>query len=103
LYTGLANLAHWYPWRFGFTVAHFWTAWIVIGSLVAHVGAKLAITRRSLGATAKIAARASQPPGGGLDRRGFIGAVAPAAAAVTLTTAGQTLRPLRNLALFAPR
>ena len=104
LYTGLANLAHWYPWRFGFTVAHFWTAWIVIGSLVAHIGAKLAITRRSVGAPAKAAARATADPAGdGLNRRGFIGAVGLAVAAVTLTTAGQTVRPLRNLALFAPR
>ncbi len=53
LYTGLANLAHWYPWQFSFPVAHFWTAWIVIGALVVHVGAKLAITRRSLGRAAK--------------------------------------------------
>lgn len=100
LYTGLANLAHWYPWRFGFTVAHFWTAWIVIGALVAHIGAKMAITRRSLGRTAKARPEA---PGPGLDRRGFIGAVGVAVAAVTLTTVGQTVRPLRGLALFAPR
>jgi hypothetical protein len=100
LYTGLANTAHWYAWRFSFTVAHFWTAWIVIGALVAHIGAKLAITRRSLGTTAR--AR-PQAPGPGLDRRGFVGAVALAAAAVTLTTVGQTVRPLRGLALFAPR
>jgi DMSO/TMAO reductase YedYZ molybdopterin-dependent catalytic subunit len=105
LYTGLANLAHWYPWQFGFTVAHFWTAWIVIGALVAHIGAKLAITRRSVGATAKTNAKTPKPerPAAGLDRRGFIGAVALAAGAVTLTTVGQTFRPLRSLALFAPR
>ena len=34
----LANLAHWYPWSFSFPIAHFWTAWIVIGALVAHIG-----------------------------------------------------------------
>jgi DMSO/TMAO reductase YedYZ molybdopterin-dependent catalytic subunit len=107
LYTGLANVAHWYAWQFSFTVAHFWTAWIVIGSLVAHIGAKLAITRRSVGSRAKAAARsepaAAQPGGEGLNRRGFIGAVGLAVAAVTVTTVGQTLRPLRNLVLFAPR
>ncbi len=105
LYTGLANLAHWYPWQFGFTVAHFWTAWIVIGALVAHIGAKLTITRRSIGAKAKAAgaAAAHAQPADGLDRRGFIGTVALAVGVVTLTTIGQTVRPLRNLALFAPR
>ncbi len=107
LYTGLANLAHWYPWQFGFTVAHFWTAWIVIGALVAHIAAKLAITRRSVGAKAKATEQAAVPepgqPGDELGRRGFIGAVALAVGVVTLTTVGQTVRPLRNLALFAPR
>ncbi len=125
LYTGLANLAHWYPWQFGFTVAHFWTAWIVIGALVSHIGAKITITRASLGRAAKAReSKAVSDPafeakltaarsgggilGGGagagsLDRRGFLGAVAVAVGAVTLTTVGQTFRPLRNLALFAPR
>ncbi len=102
LYTGLANLAHWYPWEFSFPVAHFWTAWIVIGALVAHIGAKLTITRRSVGPRAAAQAR-SEPPGEGLSRRGFIGAVALAAGAVTLGTVGQTVRPLRKFALFAPR
>ncbi len=107
LYTGLANLAHWYPWQFGFTVAHFWTAWIVVGALVAHIGAKLAVTRRSIGSKAKSAGTAAVSadvqPADGLDRRGFIGTVALAVGVVTLTTVGQTVRPLRNLALFAPR
>jgi DMSO/TMAO reductase YedYZ molybdopterin-dependent catalytic subunit len=106
LYTGLANLAHWYPWQFSFPVAHFWTAWIVIGALVMHVGAKLAITREVLGRDAKARERAAAPArtsAAGLDRRGFLGAVALAVGAVTLATVGQTVRPLRNLALFAPR
>ena len=112
LYTGLANLAHWYPWQFSFTVAHFWTGWIVIGALVVHIGAKLVITRSVLGSKAKAKARADGASvvlrargasGGGLDRRGFLAAVGVAVAAVTLTTVGQTVRPLRKLALFAPR
>jgi DMSO/TMAO reductase YedYZ molybdopterin-dependent catalytic subunit len=120
LYTGLANLAHWYPWQFSFTIAHFWTGVMVIGSLFVHIGAKLTIMRRSLGSGARAAASAQradarQRPaavraalstvagGASLDRRGFLGAVAVAVAAVTLTTVGQTVRPLRRLALFAPR
>lgn len=104
LYTGLSNLAHWYPWRFSFTVAHFWTAWIVIGALVAHIGAKLSITRRSLGARAKAQAKAESPPAdAGLARRGFITVVAASVGALTLFTVGQTVRPLRGLALLAPR
>lgn len=100
LYTGLSNLAHWYAWQFSFTVAHFWTAWIVIGALVAHIGAKLTITRRAL--RAERGAR-PEPAGPALGRRGFLAAVAASVAAVTLVTVGQTVRPLRGLALLAPR
>ncbi len=100
LSTGIANGAHWRPWRFDFPLVHYWTAWIVIGALVVHVGAKWTITRRSLGRTAR---HRPQAAGTGLDRRGFLTAVAAAAGLVTLTTIGQTLRPLRRLALLAPR
>jgi DMSO/TMAO reductase YedYZ molybdopterin-dependent catalytic subunit len=100
LWTGLANDAHWRPWLFNFPVVHYWTAWIVIGALLAHVGAKWAITRQSLGRAAR---RAPEPAGTGLSRRGFLATVAAAAGVVTLTTIGQTLRPLARLALLAPR
>ncbi|RIQ20376.1 molybdopterin-dependent oxidoreductase, partial [Jiangella rhizosphaerae] len=40
---------------------------------------------------------------GTLGRRGFLGAVAVAMGVVTVTTAGQTLTPLRPLSLFAQR
>jgi DMSO/TMAO reductase YedYZ molybdopterin-dependent catalytic subunit len=98
--SGLANGAHWRPWLFNFPVVHYWMAWIVIGALVAHIGAKWTIARRSLGRAAR---QASQPAGSGLDRRGFLTVVAAAAGVVTLTTIGQTFRPLRRLALLAPR
>src|SRR5437660_8738826 len=48
VFSGVANIAQWYPWRFSFTAAHYWTAWIVIGALLAHVGAKAPITGRAL-------------------------------------------------------
>src|SRR5581483_11119447 len=40
VFSGVANIAQWYPWRFSFTAAHYWTAWITAGALVAHAGAK---------------------------------------------------------------
>ena len=100
LFTGLANTARWYPWKFDFPTAHYWTAWITIGALIAHIGAKITITRRAL---AREAAQAPEPTGTGLSRRGLFAATGSAVAAVTLTTAGQTIRPLRSLALLAPR
>jgi hypothetical protein len=100
LFTGLLNTAHWYLWTFDFTVAHYWTAWIVFGALLVHIGAKLGVVRRAL---RRGVARAPEPPGPGLSRRGFLGAVGLASAAVTVTTVGQTLGPLRGLDLLAPR
>lgn len=100
LFTGLSNTARWYPWKFDFPTAHYWTAWITIGALIAHIGAKITITRRAL---AREAGDAPEPAGTGLSRRGLFAATGAAVAAVTVTTAGQTFRPLNKLALLAPR
>ena len=142
IFSGLANIAQWYPWRFGFPAAHYWMAWVVMGALLSHVGAKWAITRQAwrrpsrrpaladadplLGATAEVEVEVATVGGetvggdavggdavGGdaaptsthasLTRRGFLATVAAAAGALTLATIGQTFRPLRRLALLAPR
>jgi hypothetical protein len=129
VFSGVANIAQWYPWRFSFTAAHYWTAWITIGAIVAHVGAKAPITRRALRSQAAPAAvvRGTPPvPRGpkhrpalaepdpalgtaaegahdGLSRRGFLATVAAASGLLTAVTAGQTLPALRRLALLAPR
>src|SRR5262245_18823973 len=44
LFSGTANVARWYPWGFYFPAAHYATAWITVGALVVHVGAKAATT-----------------------------------------------------------
>ena len=48
VFSGVANIAQWYPWRFSFTASHFWMAWVTMGAIAAHVGAKWAISRRAL-------------------------------------------------------
>lgn len=48
LFSGVANVARWYPWSFFFPRAHFWTAWLTVGALVAHIGAKVTTTRQAL-------------------------------------------------------
>jgi DMSO/TMAO reductase YedYZ molybdopterin-dependent catalytic subunit len=98
LYTGLANTAHWFPWRFNFTVTHYWNAWIVIGSLLVHVAVQLPAIARGYSRD-----RSPEPEGTGLTRRGFFLTTAAAAGAVTLTTVGQTFRPLKAIAVLAPR
>lgn len=100
LFSGLANAARWYPWSFSFPVTHFWTAWIVMGALVAHIGAKISISKRALAPSAR---HAPEPAGTGLSRRGLFMATGAAVGVVTLTTVGQTFRPLKDLALLAPR
>lgn len=100
LATGLANIARWYPWAFSFPSAHYWTSWMVIGGLVVHVGAKWTTTRRAIGREARAE---PEPEGTGLSRRGFLMTVGLGAGALTLLTVGQTLRPLKEVALLAPR
>ena len=102
LFTGLANINLWYPWSFNFRVSHYWVAWITIGALVVHLGAKWSTTRAALGR--EHAATTAEPAGDDArSRRGFLTAVAGAAAGLTLLTVGQTVWPLRKLALLAPR
>jgi hypothetical protein len=103
LFTGVMAIAQWVPWEFRFRQTHFWTAWIVIGALVAHIGAKLPITRRALGRV-KVTERAAPAGGDGtLTRRGLVASAFAGAGVVALTTAGQTLAPLKGLALLSPR
>jgi hypothetical protein len=106
LITGLMNVAHWYPWGFGFTGAHHALAWVAFGSLLIHVAVKLPVVRGALGAP--LADGDDQPERFGHDpdgrtRRGFLLAVGAVTGGITLLTAGQTVYPLRRLALLAPR
>lgn len=101
LVTGVQNIARWYVWPFNFTAAHYAVAWITMGGLAVHIGVKLHVTRRALGARSEPAAQVVSP--GGLTRRGFFAAVGAAAATITVATVGQTIRPLRRISLLAPR
>jgi DMSO/TMAO reductase YedYZ molybdopterin-dependent catalytic subunit len=104
LFTGLADTHLWYPWPFNFRAAHYWVAWITIGALVVHIGAKWATTRAALFARTDPSETRSDPTAmGSFDRRNFLATVFAAAGAVTLFTVGQTVGPLRKLALLAPR
>lgn len=102
LVTGLLDVALWYgPMPFFFTSAHYWTAWLVIGAIVTHVGVKLPRIRAAL------SHQGAEPPtptsAGGLTRRGLLIAAGAAVAAVTVATIGQTVRPVSRLSVLAPR
>jgi hypothetical protein len=112
VFSGVANIAQWYPWRFSFTASHYWTAWVTVGAVVAHVGAKAPITGRALRRPENRVALSAADPAlgtsaegehGGLSRRSFLATVAAASGVLTVVTVGQTLPGLRRLALLAPR
>jgi len=114
-FSGVANIAQWYPWTFAFRASHFWMAWVTMGAILAHVGAKWAVARRTLARPSRRPALAAADPvlettaevptgtGAGLTRRGLLTTVAATSGILTLTTLGQTFHPLRRLALLAPR
>ena len=98
LVTGIANIDLWYPWPFDFPAGHYAVAWITIGALVVHIGAKATITRRAL--------RRTEGPAIPIDVRGrrrFLGLAIGSSVGLMLVTAGQTFSPLRRLVLLAPR
>lgn len=96
LVTGVANIDLWYPWPFFFPAGHYWMAWVTIGALVVHIGAKITATRQAL----------SSPPTPrpvNHDRRRFLVFAGASSVLLTVATIGQTVAPLRRLALLAPR
>jgi hypothetical protein len=99
LYSGVGNVARFYPWPFFFPSAHYWTAWATVGAMVAHVGAKATLTRDSL--------RRSPPPdlapAPRADRRAFLVGVAATSGILGLTTIGATVGPLSSLAILGQR
>jgi Oxidoreductase molybdopterin binding domain len=119
LVSGTANVARWYPWSFFFPKAHYWVAWITIGALVVHVGAKAATTRdafrrRPRPATWPAAIHEGDappdvaPPRVGVaasstDRRAFLAGVALASGALVVASAGGTVAPLSGLSVLAQR
>ncbi len=105
LTTGLANINLWYPWPFNFPIAHYWIAWITIGALIVHVGAKITTTHAALrrGGTADSEPVSDVVDRHGLSRRQLLVAAFGTSGVITLVTVGQTFSPLRKLALLAPR
>ncbi|MGP3952126.1 molybdopterin-dependent oxidoreductase [Streptomyces sp. 7N604] len=104
LFSGLLNVAQWYPWPFSFVPVHFAVGWVLIGALLLHVAVKapeIAVhwRRRSAGTLAPLEAGALE----GTDRRSLLAAVGAAVGAVTVVTVGQSFTPLRRLDLLAPR
>jgi DMSO/TMAO reductase YedYZ molybdopterin-dependent catalytic subunit len=108
LFSGINNINGRYPYgKFNFPEGHWYAAWIMIGSLIVHIGAKVDTTRTALkrghtdaGASTNAAAT---PRHSRVSRRAFFGTAFGASGLITLFTVGQTLGPFSKLALLAPR
>jgi hypothetical protein len=95
LVSGVLNVARWYtPMPFFFTTGHYWVAWLTIGALLVHVAVQLPVVRDAL---------RRRPAGPDAGRRQVLLAAGVAAGLITLTTVGETVRPLSRAAVLAPR
>lgn len=94
LLSGVLNVARWYsPMPFFFTTGHYWVAWLTVGALLVHIAVQLPVVRTAL------RGRASPDAG----RRQVLLGAGVAAGLITLTTVGETVRPLSRAAVLAPR
>lgn len=102
LATGLMNIFYWYAFPFNFVPAHWAGAWVAIGGLIVHIGAKWEVARRALPrrpAEAVTPVRARS----GLSRRGFLAVTAAAGGTILATTIGSTSGTFSWAAILAPR
>jgi DMSO/TMAO reductase YedYZ molybdopterin-dependent catalytic subunit len=97
LVTGIANIELWYPWVFFFPSAHYAVSFVVMGALFIHLAAKWATVRRVMRRDR------AEAPATAAGRRRFLAAVGAISAGLVVATVGQTVSPLRKLALLAPR
>jgi DMSO/TMAO reductase YedYZ molybdopterin-dependent catalytic subunit len=95
--SGVNNVNISYPYPFSFRPAHYAAAWITVGALVVHVAATIRVTRRGLRRDTTATSVDTRA------RRDFLAGALGTGALVALFTVGQTYRPLRRLALLAPR
>jgi DMSO/TMAO reductase YedYZ molybdopterin-dependent catalytic subunit len=106
VFTGVANVAQWYVFGFGFTAVHYAIAWVVVGALLVHVAVFLPVIGRALGedlSTPDEERRPVEVAGSARGRRWFLGSALGVAAGAVVLTVGQTVPALEPLALLARR
>ncbi|MEU4347274.1 molybdopterin-dependent oxidoreductase [Streptomyces sp. NPDC023838] len=103
LLTGLLNTVQWYPWPFSFVPVHFAVGWLLAGALLLHLAVKWPDIRAHWWQRSAAMRALPQEPENAPDRRSLLTGLAVAVGAVTVTTVGQSLTPLKDLDLLAPR
>lgn len=103
VFTGLLNIAEWYPWPFSFVPVHYAVAWIAAGSVLLHLAVKAPDIRAHWSRRSVATLALPDEERDGPDRRALLLGVGAAVGAVTVTTVGQSFTPLASLDLLAPR
>ncbi len=121
LFTGFFNALNWYPWPWDFVMVHRFLAYVVIGSILLHVGLKLPDIVYGLQARLPDADVLTEipwdenplahsnagdvppPPTPALSRRGVLVAAGAGIGAVVVTSVGHTVTPLEPVGLLAIR
>src|SRR5829696_3767275 len=121
LVTGLFNVLGWYPFPWDFIVVHYALAYVVIGSVLLHVGIKLPDINYGLRAdlpdadvlteipwnenpdSHSNAGERPAPPTPAISRRGVLAATGAGVGIVVLGTVGQSTPLLEPIGLLAPR
>jgi DMSO/TMAO reductase YedYZ molybdopterin-dependent catalytic subunit len=119
--TGVLNIQYDYVFGFNFYTAHYYGAWVFIAGFVSHVALKLPTMVRSLRGrslraelTTSLAETvpepaddhglvAVEPAEPTISRRGVLAMVGGGAGLVAVLTVGQSVGPLRPLAILLPR
>ena len=120
--TGVLNIQVFYPFHFGFVLAHYYGAWVFISALALHVCVKLPTVRsayRTHGVLEPLKTdlahthpepyepdglAPSQPAAATISRRGLLGLVGAGSLALLIANLGESAGgPLRQIALLAPR
>jgi DMSO/TMAO reductase YedYZ molybdopterin-dependent catalytic subunit len=120
--TGILNIQVFYPFHFGFVLAHYYGAWVFISALALHILIKLPTVRRAYrthgvlkplrddlahtrpepDVPGSLAPTEPAPPT--ISRRGLLGLVGAGSLALLLANLGESVGgPLRRVALLAPR
>jgi DMSO/TMAO reductase YedYZ molybdopterin-dependent catalytic subunit len=120
LATGVINAQNWYPFGFGFVVAHYYGAVVFVAAVAAHLVVKLPVVLRAFRTRGVLAplrddlAHTRPEPEGDIvpvapaeptiSRRGLLAFAGAGALAVLIAGVGQSVGgPLRRLAFLAPR
>ena len=119
--TGFLNVLNWYPFVWFFPPVHRFLGYVLVGSVLLHIGVKLPDI--AYGLKAKLpeadvlteiswdenpashsnAGTLPDPPTSGISRRGMLAAAGAGVGVVVITSVGQTLTPLEPLGLPTSR